>query len=363
MAIQFAKCCNPIPGDPIIGMISKGQGMIIHTHDCPAIARTRTDPERMLDVSWDPETKKLFEVRVKLVTANQRGVLAKVAATIAEGGSNIQNVVVDPEDGGPGDLTTASIVPAGAHARGRIVARDACVVAGLNVAQAVFQELDPAVEFVAEAADRQAVSAGTTLAHVRGPAAPILTAERVALNLLQRLCGIATTTRLYVDAVAGTGVSVSDTRKTTPGLRIFEKYAVRAGGGRNHRMGLFDAVLVKDNHIVAAGGIEAALRAARAIDPSVPVQVEIDLLADLALVLDAGIEAVLVDNMTPAQVREAVQLIRAHPKGASTWIEVSGGITLDTIREYALAGVDTISVGALTHSVKALDVSLDLRAA
>jgi nicotinate-nucleotide pyrophosphorylase (carboxylating) len=183
----------------------------------------------------------------------------------------------------------------------------------------------------------------------------------VALNLVQRLSGIATLTRAYVDAVAGTGASVSDTRKTTPGLRVFEKYAVHVGGGRNHRCGLFDAVLIKDNHRAIAGGAVAAVTAARQGNGGeMPVQIEVDTVADLPCVFELGVEAVLLDNMTPRQVAEAVQLARSHPRGRECWIEASGGITLETVRAYAEAGVDTISVGALTHSAPAVDIALDI---
>jgi len=193
-----------------------------------------------------------------------------------------------------------------------------------------------------------------------GPAAPILSGERLALNLLQRLSGIATVTRRYVEAVAGTGASVSDTRKTTPGLRLLEKYAVRMGGGRNHRVGLYDAVLIKDNHVAAAGGVGAALRAVadrRAGD--VVVQIEVDSLEQLAEALDADARAVLLDNFSPAMTAQAVAMIRGRSGGRSIWVESSGGITLQNIREYAAAGVDTVSVGALTHSAPAVDIALD----
>jgi nicotinate-nucleotide pyrophosphorylase (carboxylating) len=218
----------------------------------------------------------------------------------------------------------------------------------------VFLAADPGIVFSDRAADGDRVGPGAVLAHVEGPAAPILSGERVALNLVQRLSGIATLTRAYVDAIAGTGASVSDTRKTTPGLRAFEKYAVHVGGGRNHRMGLDDALLIKDNHRAIAGGAAAAVTAARhSGGDAMPVQIEVDALADLPRVFDLGVEAVLLDNMT---------LARAHPRGRNCWIEASGGITLDTIRAYAEAGVDTISVGALTHSARAVDIALDISA-
>jgi nicotinate-nucleotide pyrophosphorylase (carboxylating) len=265
------------------------------------------------------------------------------------------------EDVGRGDVTSERVVPKTARAGAVMVARETCVVAGLPLAKAVFMAVDPEIAFAEQASDGDHVSAGTVLARVEGPAGPILTGERVALNLVQRLSGIATLTRAYADAIAGTGACVSDTRKTTPGLRVFEKYAVHVGGGRNHRMGLYDAILIKDNHRAIAGGAAAAVEAARrANGEAMPVQVEVDTLADLPCLFDAGVEAVLLDNMTPAQAAEAVRLARAHPRGRDCWIEASGGITLESIRAYAEAGVDTVSVGALTHSAPAVDIALDI---
>jgi nicotinate-nucleotide pyrophosphorylase (carboxylating) len=265
------------------------------------------------------------------------------------------------EDVGSGDETTRRTIPPSLAGRGEIVARESVVVAGLSVARLVFEELDRGIVFSAHVEDGAMVKGGTPLATVEGPVGSILTGERVALNLLQRLSGIATVTRRYAGALAGTLASVSDTRKTTPGLRRLEKYAVRVGGGRNHRIGLFDAILIKDNHIAAAGGIAAALNAVEAASGlSLPVQVEVDTLADLAEALACGARAVLLDNMAPSQVSAAVRMIRAHPNGADCWIEASGGITLRDIRAYAEAGVDTISVGALTHSAPSVDIALDL---
>ena len=265
------------------------------------------------------------------------------------------------EDVGRGDVTSERVVPRTARASADMVARQACVLAGLPLARAVFLAIDPEIAVADRASDGDRVSAGAVLAHVEGPAGPILTGERVALNLVQRLSGIATLTRAYVDAIAGTGACVSDTRKTTPGLRVFEKYAVHVGGGRNHRMGLYDAILIKDNHRAIAGGAAAAVAAARqANGDTMAIQIEVDALADLPRVFDLGVEAVLLDNMTPLQVAEAVKLARAHPRGRDCWIEASGGITLETIRAYAEAGVDTISVGALTHSAPAVDIALDI---
>ncbi len=264
------------------------------------------------------------------------------------------------EDIGSGDITTAWTVPAGTTASGWIVARESCVVAGLSIAAAVFAELDPGVVAEAQVDDGARVERATRLMRLVGPAAPILSGERLALNLLQRLSGVATVTRRYVDAVAGTRASVSDTRKTTPGLRLFEKYAVRVGGGRNHRIGLYDAVLIKDNHVAAAGGVTAALAAVAARRTrEVVIQVEVDSVAQLTEALDAGARAVLLDNMTCAETAVAVGVVRGRPNGDTIWVESSGGITLANVRAYAEAGVDTISVGALTHSAPSVDIALD----
>ena len=268
------------------------------------------------------------------------------------------------EDVGPGDVTTARVVPSSALAHAAMTARETCVVAGLPIAEAVFRAMDDRVTVRACVDEGAAVAAGTTLLELDGAAAAIVTAERVALNLVLRLSGIATITRQYAEAIAGTGASVSDTRKTTPGLRLFEKYAVRVGGGRNHRMGLHDAILIKDNHIAIVGGAANAVEAARrGIGPALPIQIEVDTLDQLAEVLALGVEAVLLDNMPPAMVAEAVRRTRAHPRGRDCWIEASGGITLETVRSYAEAGVDTVSVGALTHSVPSVDIALDVDAA
>jgi len=265
------------------------------------------------------------------------------------------------EDVRTGDVTTERVVPATATGSGWIVARQACVVAGLDLARAVFRELDAAIRFEPKVEDGEQVAAGTKIVTLEGRVVPVLTGERLALNLLQRLSGIATITRRYVNAIAATTASVSDTRKTTPGLRVFEKYAVRMGGGRNHRIGLFDAVLIKDNHIAAVGGIEQAMRAARGTSRGTePIQIEIDTPEQLAVALECGVDAVLLDNMTPERVAACVATIRAHPRGAVCWIEASGGITLENIRAFADAGVDTISVGALTHSTPSVDIALEL---
>lgn len=265
------------------------------------------------------------------------------------------------EDLGDGDLTTRGVIPEAAPATGWIVSREACIVAGLEFAGIVFEELDATMLFTQCHSDGKLAPAGTRLAEIQGRAAPILSGERLALNLLQRLSGIATLTRTFVDAIAGTSAQITDTRKTTPGLRSFEKYAVRMGGGRNHRAGLYDGVLIKDNHIAVAGGIAPAIQGAREnLKSGHPIQIEVDSLEQLDQVLDLQVEAVLLDNMSPERVAQAVQRVRRHPQGMGCWIEASGGITLEDVRPYAEAGVDAISIGALTHSAPAVDIALDL---
>jgi nicotinate-nucleotide pyrophosphorylase (carboxylating) len=255
-----------------------------------------------------------------------------------------------------GDVTTDAVIAPEATASGVFAARKPGIVAGLQVAAATFRHLDPEVRFDVLVPDGGTVEPGKIIARVSGNARALLTAERVALNFLGRLSGIATLTRRYVDAVAGTRAQIVDTRKTTPGLRAFEKYAVRAGGGMNHRIGLFDAVLIKDNHIAVAGGVGPAVAAARArVGHMVKIEVEVDTLDQLSEALQHRIDAVLLDNMTPDQLAEAVRIVAGR---AIT--EASGGVNLDTVRAIAEAGVDLISVGALTHSATVLDIGLDI---
>lgn len=263
------------------------------------------------------------------------------------------------EDVGSGDVTTEWTVPAGARARGRLVARSACVVSGLSVARRTFELLDSAVSWEDRVPVGEAVPAQTTLASIAGQARAILTAERLALNLLQRMCGIATATRGYVEAVSGTGCRILDTRKTAPGLRAFDRMAVRDGGGSNHREGLYDMVLIKDNHRRVAGGVAAAVRAARgAASAGMKIEVEVESEEELREALEAGADRILIDNQTPETVGEWTRL--ARQSGKKPVIEASGGMTRETVRSFALAGVDEISVGALTHSVVAADIALDL---
>jgi nicotinate-nucleotide pyrophosphorylase (carboxylating) len=263
------------------------------------------------------------------------------------------------EDVGWGDVTTQAVIDPAVQAQGVIAYREAGVVAGLPVAAAVYAVLDPAVRWRSLVADGATVAAAAAAAEISGPAASLLTGERLALNYLQRLSGIATRTARYAQALAGTGARLVDTRKTTPGLRSLEKYAVRCGGGSNHRHGLSDGVLVKDNHIAILRRQGVALRDAvarvRATVPhSLRVEVEVDRLDQIEEVLAGGADIILLDNMPPATLAEAVRLVAGR---AIT--EASGGITLESIRACAEAGVDLISVGALTHSAPALDIGLD----
>jgi nicotinate-nucleotide pyrophosphorylase (carboxylating) len=254
------------------------------------------------------------------------------------------------EDVGAGDATTNAVIDEGATCDAQILLKEAGVVCGLDVAAAVFEELGATLEPLA--ADGERVEPGP-IARVSGPARAVLTGERLALNLLGRLCGIATLTRRYVDAVDVTGAVILDTRKTTPGLRELEKRAVRCGGGTNHRLRLDDGVLIKDNHLRGAGSIADAVARARAT--GLPVEVECDTLAQVGEALDAAADRILLDNMTTDELREAVVLTAGRAE-----LEASGGVTLDTVRAVAETGVDYVSVGALTHSARALDVSLEV---
>jgi nicotinate-nucleotide pyrophosphorylase (carboxylating) len=256
------------------------------------------------------------------------------------------------EDAGAGDVTTEALVDEDATCRAVLLAKEPGVVCGLTAAAAVFGELDVVLDPVAEEGVR--VEPGA-IADVEGPARGVLTGERVALNLVGRLSGIATLTRRYVDAIEGTGVTILDTRKTTPGLRLLEKHAVTCGGGTNHRFGLADGILIKDNHVRLAGGAARAVERMRASGTGLPIEVEAETLAQVREALDAGADAILLDNMTTAELREAVALV----DGRAT-LEASGGVTLDSVRAIAETGVDYISVGALTHSAPALDVSLEV---
>jgi len=258
------------------------------------------------------------------------------------------------EDIGPGDVTTAAIVPDGLAARGEILSRGSIVVAGLEAAAATFRQLDPACRVDLASSDGEKVGPGGMLLSVEGSARALLSGERTALNFLGRLCGIATLTNAFVRAAGSSGTVISDTRKTTPGLRALEKHAVAAGGGTNHRLGLWDALLIKDNHVDLAGGVAHAIALARAeaTRPG-PVEVEIRDLAELEEALRAGAEAVLLDNFSASDLREAAARARGR-----TLVEVSGGVKLDQVAGIAALGVSRISVGALTHSAPSADLTM-----
>jgi nicotinate-nucleotide pyrophosphorylase (carboxylating) len=257
--------------------------------------------------------------------------------------------------GSDGDITSDSCVPKTAESKGVFVARRPGVIAGLDVAAYVFEALDPSVRFEPRVEDGHRVDEGEIISHIAGHSRSILSGERTALNLLGRMSGVATATAELVEAVAGTGARISDTRKTMPGLRALDKYAVRVGGGMNHRFGLYDAVLIKDNHLVAAGDIAGAVTAARAsVRPGVMIEVEVVSLEQLAQVLQTDADRVLLDNMGPELLRQAVEMA----DGRIT-LEASGGVTLENVRLLAETGVDIISVGWITHSAPQLDIALD----
>lgn len=260
------------------------------------------------------------------------------------------------EDMRSGDITTSALIPSGATARARMVFRETGVVCGLDVARLAFQTLDANVVIDMPFGDGAAVEPGQAVLCVSGSAAAILTAERVALNFMQRLSGIATLTRHFVDAVAGTEASIVDTRKTTPGLRLLEKYAVRSGGGSNHRFALDDLILIKDNHVALCGGIANAVARARSYaGHAVKIEVECDTLEQVGEAVAAQADIILLDNMAPEKLREAVGIIDGRAIA-----EASGGVNLATVRAIAQSGVNLISVGALTHSVRSLDIGLDI---
>lgn len=264
------------------------------------------------------------------------------------------------EDSGMGDLTSEAIVPEDAETGARIILKEDAIIAGLQAAELVFMMCDPAVRFTGHIADGARTPSGTTVATIAGQSRGILRGERVALNILQRMSGIATMTAEYVRAVEGTGAKITDTRKTAPGLRVFDKWAVRLGGGVNHRFGLDDMVLIKDNHIAVAGGIEPAIRACRDYlgqkHLSIRIEIETRSLDEVKQALAVGgVDRIMLDNMPVAVVQESVQLINR-----SVEVEASGGITLANVRSYAESGVDLISVGAITHSPRSIDLSLDI---
>ncbi|HYE14990.1 MAG TPA: carboxylating nicotinate-nucleotide diphosphorylase [Pyrinomonadaceae bacterium] len=266
------------------------------------------------------------------------------------------------EDMGRGDITTQSVVMRSQSAKGRFIAKEPMVIAGLEVAEYVFSTLDSQQQLEAFVADGDEVEAGKVIARARGFADVLLAGERLALNLMQRLSGIATLTRQYVRAVEGTGAQIVDTRKTTPGLRMLEKYAVLTGGARNHRFGLDDGVLIKDNHVALAGGVATAVeRARKAVGHLHKVEVEVTTEAEMREAIESGADILLLDNRTPEETRRLVELARSL--APDVMLESSGGITLENVRAYAEAGVDLISVGALTHSARAMDISFKIQPA
>ena len=277
------------------------------------------------------------------------------------------------EDVGTGDVTTLNAVPANVGARAAIVAKQRGVVSGIDIAGMTFREVDASLKFKSTVRDGQEVPAGAAIATISGSAASVMTAERTALNFLMRLSGVATLTREYVNAIAGTGAVILDTRKTTPGLRILEKYAVLCGGGQNHRLALWDMYLVKDNHIRAARGLTNAIDRIQRTRRDLLLEVEVESLDQLHEALRPEVDRILVDNQPPAVVKRCVEEVDRwfeknppdHPRvrdGARRWpeVEVSGGLNLKTVRAYAETGVDYLSVGALTHSAPALDLSLEI---
>lgn len=274
-------------------------------------------------------------------------------------------VALDEDLANGPDITTMATVPADQRSTGTLGVRDPGCIAGIDLATAVFEMVcgSDAVNFVKHANDGDRVQAGAVLASIEAPTRGLLTAERTALNILCHLSGVASATAQWVDALAGTGASVRDTRKTMPGMRMLEKYAVRCGGGVNHRMSLSDAALVKDNHIVAAGGVEQAFNAVRKLRPNIAIEIEVDSLDQLSVALGAGADLILLDNMSIEMLGQAVQIANEHARntGNAVVLEASGGITLGSAKAVAQSGVRYISVGALTHSAPVLDIGLDLQ--
>lgn len=265
------------------------------------------------------------------------------------------------EDIGPGDVT-ARLVPAAQRAEAAVISREAAVICGRPWVDEVFRQLDPSIGVDWQVGEGATVEPDQRLFVLHGPARPLLSGERTALNFLQALSGTATTVRRYVDAVAGTGCAIVDTRKTLPGLRSAQKYAVVCGGGVNHRIGLYDGILIKENHVAAAGGIRQALADARALNAGVPLMTEAEDFDQVRAALEADVDLLLVDDFSLEQLREAVRLVRAHrERGGATVLEYSGGATLETVRAYAECGVDRIAIGAITKHLRAVDLSMRFR--
>lgn len=260
------------------------------------------------------------------------------------------------EDIGPGDLTTEALIPPDKYGKAYIVAKEPLVLAGMEAAREVFRQLDPCISFVGNHVDREYLYDGEVISKISGPLRHLLTGERVALNILQRLSGIATLTRQYVKKIEGKKAKIVDTRKTTPGFRALEKYAVTVGGGKNHRFGLYDGILIKDNHIAAVGNITEAVKRARESAPhTLKIEVETENLEQVKEAVFAGADIIMLDNMDIETMLEAVRLINGRAV-----IEASGGVNLETVRDIAETGVDLISVGAITHSARAMDISMEI---
>lgn len=260
------------------------------------------------------------------------------------------------EDIGPGDLTTEALIQPDIEGKAELIAKEPLILAGIEVAREVFHQVNQDINFLGRHPDGEDLSSSTVIATISGPLRSLLTAERVALNLLQRLSGIATLTRQYVNGIEGTKARIVDTRKTTPGLRALEKYAVRIGGGKNHRFGLFDGILIKDNHIAAVGSLTEAVKKAREKAPhTLKIEVETENLDQVREAISAGAEIIMLDNMDIETMKEAVKLINGK-----ALIEASGGINLNNVRQVAETGVDLISVGAITHSARSMDISMEI---
>jgi len=300
-----------------------------------------------------------------------RSVLSPITESMLERGGlvvdevrRVVSLALDEDIAAGPDITTDATVPATHRSKARFVSRQVGCLAGVPVAVAAIEMLaqPDTVTVTIIKGDGERVASGDVVMTIEGPTRTLLTAERTALNLLGHLSGVATATAQWVDALAGSGARVRDTRKTIPGMRALQKYAVRCGGGVNHRMSLSDAALVKDNHIVAAGGVDQAFRLVRERASNVPIEIEVDTLGQLQVALDAGADLVLLDNMAPAELRQAVQLVREHraATGCEVLLEASGGITLERAAEVGATGVHFVSVGALTHSVSVVDIGLDL---
>jgi nicotinate-nucleotide pyrophosphorylase (carboxylating) len=324
--------------------------MAFHRSSCEKTGKNHHSPdERAFPLDWWADKPALYSRHLELEPAMPNLILATLTAEIE---ANVRRAL--HEDVGSGDIT-AQLIPAERLAKARIISRDCAVIAGTAWVDAVFRQLDPRVAVHWQVADGDRVQPDQTLFHLEGPARSLLTGERSALNFLQMLSGVATKARYYADKVAHTQVQLLDTRKTLPGLRLAQKYAVTCGGCHNHRIGLFDAFLIKENHIAACGGIAQAVAAAHRIAPGKPVEVEVESLDELREALEAGADIVMLDELSLEDMREAVRLNASQAK-----LEASGGINEETLQVIAETGVDYISIGTLTKDVKAVDLSMRL---